>query len=62
MKPETVAQVRFATWTADNLIRQAAFLGVREDKAAEEVVREEPDISIGPRRARSKGATSSHCG
>jgi len=56
VKPEVVAQVRFATWTTDNLIRQAAFLGVREDKAAKEVFREEPDISIGPRRARSKVA------
>ena len=28
VKPEMVAQVRFATWTADELVRQAAFLGV----------------------------------
>ena len=33
MKPKLVAQVRFATWTADDLVRQAAFLGLREDKA-----------------------------
>jgi bifunctional non-homologous end joining protein LigD len=57
VKPEMVAQVRFATWTTDNLIRQAAFLGLREDKTAKEVAREEPDVSVGPRRARSK-ATS----
>lgn len=41
VKPELVAQVRFATWTAENLVRQAAFLGLREDKAAIEVRREE---------------------
>jgi bifunctional non-homologous end joining protein LigD len=41
VKPELVAQVRFATWTADDLVRQAAFLGLREDKPAKEVVREE---------------------
>jgi bifunctional non-homologous end joining protein LigD len=41
VKPSLVAQVRFATWTADNLVRQAAFLGLREDKAAAEVIREE---------------------
>jgi bifunctional non-homologous end joining protein LigD len=40
VRPELVAQVRFSTWTADNLVRQAAFLGLREDKPATEVVRE----------------------
>jgi bifunctional non-homologous end joining protein LigD len=55
--PELVVQVRFATWTADNLVRQAAFLGVREDKVAKEVVREEPDRSIGPKRSRSKSGS-----
>lgn len=56
VKPEMVVQVRFATWTADDLVRQAAFLGVREDKSAKEVVREEANTSIGPRRSRSKGS------
>lgn len=41
VKPELVVQVRFATWTAGNLVRQAAFLGIREDKSAREVVRED---------------------
>jgi bifunctional non-homologous end joining protein LigD len=38
--PELVVQVRFATWTADEQVRQAAFLGLREDKPAQEVRRE----------------------
>lgn len=42
VKPELVAQVRFSTWTRDNLVRQAAFKGLREDKPAREVTRELP--------------------
>jgi bifunctional non-homologous end joining protein LigD len=39
-QPTLVAQVRFATWTAGNQLRQAAFLGLREDKPPTEVRRE----------------------
>src|SRR6185503_14661200 len=49
VEPKLVVQVRFATWTADNLVRQAAFLGVREDKNAEEVVRERATIAPRPK-------------
>jgi bifunctional non-homologous end joining protein LigD len=38
--PTLVAQVRFATWTAETQVRQAAFLGLREDKPATEIRRE----------------------
>ncbi len=41
VQPKLVAEIAFATWTADNLVRQAAFRGLREDKAAREVAREE---------------------
>ncbi|HEX3661015.1 MAG TPA: DNA ligase D [Acidobacteriaceae bacterium] len=40
VKPTTVVEVRFATWTSDNLVRQAAFLGLREDKKPKDVARE----------------------
>ncbi len=40
VKPQLVAQVRFAEWTGDNLLRQPAFLGLRDDKPARDVVRE----------------------
>ena len=52
VKPNLVAQVSFATWTSDGLVRQAAFQGLREDKAAREVSREEPTTSPKPRAAR----------
>ena len=52
LRPNLVAQVRFATWTADNQLRQAAFLGLREDKPAKEVVREEAAPT--PKRSRTQ--------
>ena len=58
VEPKLVAQVRFATWTADNLVRQAAFLGLREDKVASEVRREE--AAVAPRMKTSgKGSANS---
>jgi bifunctional non-homologous end joining protein LigD len=42
VKPRLVCQVRFAEWTRDGHLRQPAFLGLVEDKAPEEVIRETP--------------------
>ncbi len=40
IKPELVAQIKFAEWTHDGILRQPVFLGLRTDKAAKEVRRE----------------------
>jgi bifunctional non-homologous end joining protein LigD len=40
VKPVMVCQVKFTEWTRDDRLRQPVFLGIREDKNAEEVVRE----------------------
>ena len=40
VEPRLVAQVGFSEWTRDGRLRHPRFLGLRDDKAAEEVVRE----------------------
>jgi bifunctional non-homologous end joining protein LigD len=42
VKPELVAEIAFAEFTAENVVRHASFLGLREDKPADAVVAEEP--------------------
>ena len=65
MKPKLVAQVKFTEWTDDNKLRHPTYLGMRDDKKPQEVVREEtpqykesvlqrlPDVA--QRRATSDG-------
>ena len=41
VKPTMVCQIKFTEWTRDDRLRQPVFLGIREDKNADEVIREE---------------------
>ena len=41
VEPELVAQIAFMEWTSDGRLRHPSFLGLRSDKPAREVVREE---------------------
>ena len=42
VEPNLVVEVEFAEWTHDGRLRAPSYQGIREDKAAEEVRREEP--------------------
>jgi bifunctional non-homologous end joining protein LigD len=42
VEPQLVAEVAFAEWTGDDSLRHPSFIGLREDKPAEEVSREAP--------------------
>ena len=60
VRPEVVVQVRFATWTAEDLVRQAAFLGVREDKKASEVRREAASVAPKPKSGKAASIAAKH--
>src|SRR5688572_11459339 len=44
VKPRLVAEIAFTEWTRDGHLRHSAFVGLRADKDARSVVREDPDL------------------
>src|SRR5690349_23913785 len=44
VEPVLVAEAKFAEWTHDGHLRAPVFLGLRDDKAAREVHKEEPVV------------------
>ncbi len=53
VRPELVAEVSFAQWTENGIVRQAVFHGLRADKPAREISREHAAV-IAPAKASRK--------
>ncbi len=61
LEPKTVIEAEVRGWASDNIVRQASFKGVREDKPPKEVVRELPaeeGTQKEPQRAAARSSTS----
>jgi bifunctional non-homologous end joining protein LigD len=50
-RPELVCEVEFRGWSADAIIRQSSYKGLREDKPAQEVVLEAAPAQQDPRKS-----------
>jgi bifunctional non-homologous end joining protein LigD len=46
LEPELAAEIKFAGWTGENLLRQASFQGLRTDKDPRDIKRERADDEI----------------
>jgi bifunctional non-homologous end joining protein LigD len=61
-RPSVVVEIKFSEWTADGKLRHPVFLGIRDDKAAQNVVHEPESIARdtprAARRARVRAETA----
>jgi bifunctional non-homologous end joining protein LigD len=58
VKPDLVAQVRFTEWTDDQKLRHPVYLGLRDDKRADAVVKEAPAVKKADQKAKAKAQSN----
>jgi bifunctional non-homologous end joining protein LigD len=59
VRPVLLAEVSFAEWTPDGQVRHASFIGMRGDKPAKAIVREQPKAVGAPAAATPAAAAAS---
>ena len=57
VKPQLVGEVQFAEWTREGVVRQAAFVGLRTDKPAEQIIHEQPRTAKSMKKETDKKTT-----
>lgn len=57
VQPTLVGEVQFAEWTREGVVRQAAFVGMRTDKPAAQIIHEQPRTAKSMKTAKKTAAT-----
>ncbi|WP_455826406.1 DNA ligase D [Pseudomonas graminis] len=64
VEPNLVGEVQFAEWTREGVVRQAAFVGMRTDKPAAQIIHEQPrtakSLKAAPKTKQASGVNITH--